>query len=450
MPVDNISSLLTQITEIIDQQNSTKLKEEMNKLHVADAAELIEILSPYYRNELISMLGNHFDSEIIAYLDESVREAIIDLWAQTELSAALSKVDEQDAVEILSELTPESRRSLLRTLKPELRIILEEGLAYPDYSAGRIMQHEFIALPKQWTVNQAIAFLHRANNSTIETNMIYLVDEQRKLVGSVSFAKLLMLGHDSTLEAVADKIVYQAKITDDQEDIFLMFKKYFVDTIPVIDSKDKLVGIILLSNIIDLIYENAQESFLQSAGVTESDFYSNVISTLNARWKWLAVSCLHSLLSAYVTYMFLDVLGKHLILATLNPILAAICGTAGLQTVTVTIRALIGRELIQANTFRAIRKEAIIGLLNGIASAIIISTLLFFIITDVTNIGAISLIFGISIFFGIILATFAGSVIPIFLTRMGIDPAISAGPLLSSFADTIGLLIILNLAKMFL
>lgn len=446
MQVDNISKLLQEVIENIDQQQSALLLDTIKILHAADIAQLIQLMSPYYRNEFVDILGENFNPEILTYLDDSVRESIIDLWAQTELSAALSKVEEQDAVEILSELDSDTRRTLLRTLKPELRILLEEGLAYPEYSAGRIMQHDFIALPKKWLVSQAIAFLQRAH-AKIDSHIIFIVDENRKPIGYINFSILFMSQHEKTLADISEPLIYQAKITDTQEDICLMFKKYFIDTIPIVDHKNKLVGIILLSNIIDIVYETAQESFLQSAGVTESDFYSTIFSTLAARWKWLAVSGLHSFLSAYVTYAFLDVISKNIILTPLIPVLGAVCGTAGLQAVTVTIRALIGRELVKANTLRSIRKEAIIGLFNGIITAIIITLLLIFFMLDHASILKIGGVFGLSIFLGIIFSTVAGSAIPILLTRLNIDPAISAGPLLASFSDTVGLLIILNLAK---
>lgn len=448
MQVASVSSKLDTLVSIIEKQEQGLLLKQIQSLHEADAAELIELLTPSYRQELMHLLGEQFNPVILTYMNENVRDSVIDFWAHAQLSSALSKLDESDAIELLNDLTLDERKNLLRTLKPELRIALEESLSYPEETAGRLMMHEFIALPSTMLVLQATAFLHGVQKKTLESGMVFLVNDKRVLMAQLDFGTLFLADPSKNLLDVSQPIECSIQVFDDINHITLMFRKYFVSTIPVLDPQKKIVGILQLHNMIDSVYDHAEQSLLQSAGVEESDFYKTIWSSIFSRLKWIVVAGLYSLVSAWIISIFQDVIAKHAIIPALNQVLLASTGVAGMQAVTVTTRALIDKDLISVNTMRAIRKEMMIGVINGLILAPLLMILLLF--NNFNGDYMISVIFGISVFFGLIIANLAGSVIPIILTKCKIDPSIGSASLLASFADASGLLIIFSLAKFLL
>lgn len=428
------------LTKLIDECDQQQLIDFFNTLHEADAAELVELLSPPYRKKLITVIGEYFNPVILTYTNDAVKESLIDCLAEHQLITVLSKLNESDALELLEEFTQEQRRSLLRTLRPELRIALEESLAYPDDTAGRIMQNEFIALPENMLALQAAAFLH---NISYNTSTIFLVNEQRELVAEVSFANLLLAQPEQSLKSIASEIVATVHVHDSQSKVVLIFKKYFISHLAVVDKFNKLVGIIQLHKIVDLIYYQAEENLLQTAGVDDSDFYKSIWSSINSRIRWIMVASLYAIVSAWIMSVFQDVIAKHSIIPALNQILLASIGAAGMQSATITTRALAEKDLIQLNTLRSIRKEAFIGIVNGIILAFVIGLILIFGIAN----ALISVVFAIAIFLSTITVTLAGVLIPIMLAKFKIDPSIGTSALLASFADASGLLIVLTLAR---
>lgn len=442
--------LLERALDYISENDAEGLNILLKHVHAADIAELMQLMSNHYRTKLVTLLGGNFNPDILTYLDESVRDTVIDSWAHTQLSAALNTLDEVDAIEILSDLEPEERRGLLRTLKPEVRALLEGGLIHPEDSAGRLMQHEFIALPANWTVSQAHLFLQTAQNFPEDLNEIFIVDTKREPIGRIPFTKLIRGNSKQQLSEIHEDIVTAVHAHTSVDDVCIIFQKYFLDALPVLDDKKRMIGLIKAHNIIDVFYENAQESFLQSAGVSESDFYETLSSTTIARIKWIAISASHSLTSAAVLYQFQDIIGANLVLNPLQQILSAICGTVGLQVVTVTVRALLARDLVAANTGRAISRELILGLINGLICSFTVSVILFFLLQGTAKVCQITFIFGFSTFTGIIFSSLIGTILPVVLNRFNVDPAISAGPLMSALSDTISLFIMLAVASLML
>lgn len=441
-----IEKLLQSLTLFIDNENSVQLLQVLDSLHEADAAELLELLAPHLRKKLISILGDKFNPVILTYMDNAVKESLIDCLAEHQLANALSKLDESDTVELLSSLTQQQRFSLLRTLRPEIRIALEENLAYPAETAGRIMEHEFVALPASMLVLQAATFLHNVSQYDINTNVIFLVNQNREPIAVMGFANLLLAQPNQTLIELSENLIHCLNVMDSDNEVSLAFRKYFVPILPVIDQSHKLVGVVHLHNIIDMIYNHAEEGLLQSVGVDESDFYKGTFSAIFSRLKWIVVSGTYSLLSAGIVSSFQDIIEHNPIIPVLNQILLAATGTAGMQAVTVTTRALLGKDLLAVNTRRAIGKELVIGCINGLALGLLVYLLSYWYLRHLY----IAATFALSVTAAVLISNLAGVVIPIVLAKLNSDPSIGAASLLTSFSDACGLLIIFSFARILL
>lgn len=413
-------------------------------MHPADAAILLQFLTHTEREEVVSVLGQSFDPEILSYLDESVRDSILDMWAVHELARKLEQLEGQDAIKILEELHKEERRALLRAVKPEIRVFLEEGLAYPEESAGRLMNHQVVAIPQDWTVGQVRSFLMTASSLPDDLLEIFVVDRMRSPIGKILLNRLFKESANVGIKEILVEIEVVFAATAQQDDIIFAFRKYSLISAPVVDKNNRLIGVISVNEILDLMHIQAQEGFLHSGGLDESDFYANWWQTSKARIRWLSVSMLASAVVAMMIDSFNDLISKRAELAALISIVMSMSGNAGVQVVTVIIRALMNRELGKVNTRRTVVKELMVGITNGVLLGIFFGCV--FGLRDMDY--RFIILFISSLILSMIWTAIAGTIFPIFLNRVGIDPALSAGVFLSATIDAVAAFAFLSIANM--
>ena len=443
-------TLLDTVLESLENENAGQLISLFKNIHQADIAEIIQLLPGNKRYELIELMGHDFDPNILSYLDDSVRDQLLDSFVQTELSTALGRMDEVDALHILEDLDIEARKSLLRTLKPNLRAMLEDGLSYQDDSAGRIMSYEFIALPASWTVGQATLFLKTALDFPEDTDDIYIVNDKRAPIGKITLSTLIQAGPEQILQKVAKPLVKLAEVTSTIHEICLLFQKYFINSLPIVSKQGKIIGVIQAHNIMDIIVADAQESFLHSAGVSESDFYDSLMPTFIGRIKWIFIAGMYAMMAALIMYKFQNVIEKNVIITSIAQVVTALCATSGLQVSIVTIRAIVEKQIMLTNIKRAILRELILGLLNGAVCGSVLGILLAIIAFILKVPLYLCGIVFISVLCGMIFVSITGFLLPVLLNRIGIDPAISAGPVISSLSDACCLLVLFGLSRLLL
>ncbi|MEE8515265.1 MAG: magnesium transporter [Alphaproteobacteria bacterium] len=443
--------LVAEISTALQAGEISRVDERVAALHSADVADLVEALASEDRRLLVEAVRHHLDPEILAELDEHVRPEIIDQLGAADVAAAIGELDTDDAVEVVETLDDEAQQRVLEAVSPEDRVILEEGLTYPEDSAGRLMQRELVAVPSYWNVGQTIDFMRDAAEADSEELPddfydISVVDPAHRLLGTVPLSRVLRNKRPVQIEALMEPDKRIVPVTMDQEDVALLFRQYGLVSAPVVDASDRLVGVITVDDVVDVIDEEAEEDIMHLGGVSEIDIYSAAIETTRSRFSWLAINLLTAILASIVISFFTATIEKIVALAVLMPIVASMGGNAGTQAMTVAVRSLAMKDLTPANALRVVGKEVLVGSFNGILFAIIMGVVAWLWFSD----PAIGLVIAAAMIINLFVAGLAGVAIPLMLERNGVDPAVASGVLLTTITDVLGFLAFLGLAAIFL
>ncbi len=435
------------ITNYLENYQNNKIFVYLKEMHNADIADLIQNLDPVLRLSLINIISNKFDPEILTYLNDSLREEIVETLDIKQLASNAKELDIDDAVDLVEDLEKEDQNTFLENLEAEERTLIEEGLNYPEDSAGRLMQRQFVALDLNWNVGQAIDYL-RSNKNKLPEDFydIFLINNSNKVMGVVPLGRLMGSKRDVDLETITNKETRLIDVNTDQEEVAYLFSKYGLVSAAVIDKNEKIIGSITVDDVVDVIEEEREEDILKLGGVGHTDIYNAVIDTTKSRFSWLLVNLLTAVVASIVIGFFEASIEKVVALAILMPIVASMGGNAGTQTLTVAVRALAVKELTTSNALKIITKETFIGGINGIIFAIIISLVSMYWFQDLM----LGIIIGLAMVVNLIVAGFAGIIIPLTLDRLKIDPALASGVILTTITDVFGFLSFLGLATLFL
>jgi len=414
-------------------------------LHEADVGAVIEGLDPDLRPRLVELMGRAFDFTALTEVDDTVREEILEELPSETVAEGVRELDTDDAVFILEDLPKDEQAEILEQLPAPERVALARGLDYPEDSAGRRMQTEFIAVEPHWTVGQTIDYMRETPDLPDRFWELYVVDAGRKLRGVVALDRLLRTKRPVPIAELVEEDLRPVRATDDQGEAARMFERYDLVSAPVVDAGDRLVGVLTFDDIVDVIEEEAEEDIKALGGVRgEEELSDSVWYTAKSRFPWLFANLLTALVSSWVISNFEGSIAKMVALAVLMPIVASMGGNAGTQTMTVTVRALATRELPSANTWRVVRREVLVGALNGLAFAVIMGGVAAFWF-DVNDLG---LVMGLAMVTVLAAAALGGILIPLLLTRLGVDPAVSSGPFVTTVTDVVGFLSFLGIATL--
>lgn len=420
--------------------------ELVSGLHPADIADIIEQLPALLREDFIEALRPNFDPEILVELDDYIREEVVKLLSNEELAAAILELPSDDAVAIYDDLDEEQQHHVLENIPEDDRQNLESSLDYPESSAGRLMQREITTVPFTWAVAQIIDYFRLTEDVANDLNEIYIVDNQSHLIGVISLVKLLQTPPDSPIKEVMRREFITVPPTMDQGDVAYYFHQYNLLSIPVVAPAGEVVGMITSNQMIDVIKEEAAEDFMLLGRVSDSTFSRPVLEISLNRLRWLIVTFINTLIASSVISHFEPVIEKIVALAVLMPIVASMGGNSGMQVVTVTVRALAQRNLRKGLVIKTILKEIGVSFINSIFLATMLSSIAIFWYHDLT----LGLILGAALVFNMVWSALAGTLFPLALDRLGFDPAIGAGPLLTTTTDILGFSAFLGLATIFL
>ncbi|QYX56129.1 magnesium transporter [Roseovarius sp. SCSIO 43702] len=438
--------LITRIMQAVDQQDRDRLWAEMEPLHPADIADLLEQLGAFDRARLIELYGTEFDGDILSELDESIREDVINILNPEVLAEAVRELDSDDVVDLVEDLEDDRQRAILEVLEDSDRVAVQQSLTYPEYSAGRLMQREVVMAPEHWNVGEAIDYLRDQDELPDQFYHIVLVDPRLRPVGNVTLGKLMASRREVLLSTLAEETFHVIPVTQDEEDVAYAFNQYHLISAPVVDENDRLVGVITIDDAMAVLDEEHEEDILRLAGVGEGGLNDNIVETTKQRFPWLAVNLLTAILASMVISIFEATIAKFVALAVLMPIVASMGGNAGTQSLTVAVRAIATRDLTGRNVWRVIRREVLVGLVNGLAFALVMG------IVGVIWFGGPELgyVIGAAMVINLVVAGFAGTVIPVLLERMGVDPALASGAFVTTVTDVVGFFAFLGLAAMWL
>ena len=432
-----------EVVKALDAGNAGALRELVGELHEADAGAVLEALDPELRPRLIELMGADFDFTALTQVDDTVRDEILEELPPETVAEGVRDLDSDDAVAILGDLTKEDQAEILDQLPPVERLALKRSLDYPEQSAGRRMQDEFIAVGPDWTVGQTIDYMRETPDLPDRFWEIYVVDGDRRLTGVVALDRLLRTKRPVPIKDLFEDDLRPVLATDDQEEVARLFERYDLVSAPVVDDNDLLVGVITFDDIVDVIEEEAEEDIKALGGVSGEEELSDSVWTIaKSRFPWLLANLGTALVSAWVISNFEGAIAKMVSLAVLMPIVASMGGNAGTQTMTVTVRALATRELSSSNALRIIRREMFVGLFNGIVFATILGIVAAFWF-NVTDLG---LVIALAMVTVLAAAALGGIMIPLLLTRLGVDPAVSSGPFVTTVTDVVGFLSFLGIA----
>jgi magnesium transporter len=438
-------AFVEEIARRIKANDTAFLRAVVAELHEADLGDLIAALEPEDRVSLVEMTGTDFDFSALNEVDDTVREEILEELEPETVAEGVRELESDDAVELLGTLDEEDQEEILEKLPPSERDVLERSLEYPENSAGRRMQTEFITVPPDWTAGQAIDYMRDTPDLPNRFYEIYAVDSAQRWQGAVPLDVLLRARRPVPLSELIDEDRRRVAVTDDLEEVARLFGKYNLVAAPVVDSDNRLVGTITVDDVVDVIEEEADEEIKALGGVTSDEQLSdNVWTIARGRFNWLLVNLATAFLASSVLGLFQGQLEKMVALAVLAPIVASQGGNAATQTMTVAVRALATRELGASNAFRVVLRESMVGLVNGIAFAVItgVAAVAWF------KIPALGVVIGLAIICNLVAGALGGILIPMVLERVRADPAVASGTFVTTITDVVGFFSFLGIATL--
>jgi magnesium transporter len=438
-------AFVRQVARAIDAADVAALRGLVGDLHESDLGAVLEALDPGKRPRLVELLGIDFDFTALTEVDDTVREEILDEMPPQQVAEGVRELESDDAVAILEDLPKEEQTEILGQLPPPERVALARSLNYPEDSAGRRMQTEFIAVPPAWNVGQAIDYMRETVELPEHFYELYVTDDTSRFLGAVPLDRLLRSKRPVPIADLMDAERRRVHADEDQEEVARLFQRYDLVAAPVVDADDRLVGVITFDDVADVIEEEAEEDIKALGGVTHDEELSDSVWTIaRGRFNWLLVNLATAFLASSVLGLFEGQLQKMVALAVLAPIVASQGGNATTQTMTVAVRALATQDLSDTNARRVIMRELLVGLLNGVAFAVItgIAAYVWF------RVPALGVVIGLAMICNLVAAALGGILIPLALHRLRVDPAVASSPFVTTVTDVVGFFSFLSIATL--
>lgn len=434
------------ILELLEQKQYRQLREMLEEINPADIALLLEELDENSRAIVFRLLSKTSAAESFVELEASTQSALIHVFSDRELKEIVSELYVDDFVDIIEEMPANVVRRVLNQTDAQTRRVINEILKYPDDSAGSVMTVEYVALKSGLRVADAITNIRRTGIDKETIYTCYVVDSNRHLLGVVTAKSLLLADEDEIIDNLTERDVLSVTTLEDREDVAKKLAKYDLLAIPVVDSENRLVGIVTVDDAIDVLEEETTEDMEKMAAITPTDkpyFHTSVIETWLKRIPWLLLMMVTATFTGLVIQSYETALAAQVTLTAFIPMLMGTAGNSGSQASVSVIRALSLGDVALRDVFRVISKEIRVAVLCGVtlAAANFVKMLIF------DNVGVmISAVVCITLAVTVILAKLIGCVLPILAKRIGFDPAVMAAPFITTVVDTLSLLVYFNVA----
>ncbi|MEL6830904.1 MAG: magnesium transporter [Pseudomonadota bacterium] len=441
------SQLLGDLQHAVVDADQTWLRETLEDLHPADAADLLEQLSLDEFAEAVDLLGGQLASEILIELRDEYRGEAVDLLPDQAVVGALDELESDDATAVLEDLDEDRRERILEELAPKERAVLAANLDYQEETAGRIMQREFLSAPEFWTVGRTIDFARdNAEDLPEDFYEVYVVDPTNRPTGYVLLSRLLRTQRDVNLSDIMERFTSDIQVDMDQEEVAYQFQKYSLASAPVTDSEGRLVGMITVDDMVDVIQDENTEDLLALSNVSSADGSDTVLASVKARAPWLGINLFTAFVASAIIAVFEGALDQIVQLAILMPVVAALAGNAGSQGLAVAVRAIAEREMEGVAGRRAIVRETLTGLVNGLIFAVGVGLIAWLWFGNTL----LALVIGVAMLVSFVWAGLSGILVPLTLKRLGADPAVASSVFVLTLTDTMAFLSFLGLATIVL
>jgi magnesium transporter len=441
-----VSELVQPVVDALAGGDSARLRAVAAGLEAPDLADLIALLEPDARVGLIVGLGDAMPYDVLSELDETVRDQLLPALPKDLLARAVESLETDDAAYLLENLEEGDRQAILARLPAAARTALQRNHEYPQETAGRLMQTDFVAVPPFWTVGQVIDYMRDTDDLPETFSDIFVVDPTFHVLGSVDLSRLLRTKRQVTIDQILDPGRQVVLATADQEEMARQFERYDLRSAPVVDADQRLVGVVTVDDVVDVIQEETEEDLRRLGGVGDESVSDTVVYTVRNRFLWLFINLGTTLLASSVIKLFDATINQMVALAVLMPVVASMGGNAATQTMTVAVRALATRQLGPLNAMRVVLREASVGLVNGFVFALLVGGIVLFWF----GIGTLGMVIAAALVCNFIAAALAGILIPMTLARFGFDPAVSSGVFVTMVTDVVGFFSFLGLATLWL
>ena len=440
------NQLIHAIREAIAGSDAERIAELFEPMHSADIADTLEQMDDAQRREVIWLAPHVVDGDVLSDMDEGVREDMLEYLPQEVLSNAVRDLESDDVVDLLEDLEEEQQEAILEVLEEADRVAVEQSLSYPEETAGRLMQREVVWVPEHWTVGNTIDQLRSTEDLPDQFYHVVLVDPSMTPIGQVTLGRLMSSKRSTKLTEIAEETFQVIPVTQHEDDVAYAFNQYHLISSPVVDEDERLIGVITIDDAMIVLDEVHEEDIMRLAGVGEGSLADRVLETTKQRFPWLAVNLVTAILASLVIAQFEEAIGQLVALAVLMPIVASMGGNAGTQSLTVAVRAIATKDLTGSNVWRVIRREVLVGLVNGIGFALVMGGVgwIWFGSFDLAYVIAAAMVINL------VVAGLAGTVIPVLLERMDIDPALASGAFVTTVTDVVGFFAFLGLAVVIL
>jgi magnesium transporter len=438
--------VITRIQDLIQEEDGDHLKELVEPLHESELGDILEALDSDQRANLVSLTGGDFDYASLTEVDEAVRLEVVNSIPNEQIAEAVTDLDSDDAVFILEDMEQTDRDEILSLVPFEERSRIIRSLDYPEETAGRRMQTEFVAVPPFWTVGQTIDYLRDDKNLPESFYEVFVIGPSFELIGYVTLDNILRTQRKTKIEDIKETTIHPIPVLEDQEEAARVFEQYDLVSAAVVDESNRLVGVLTIDDVVDFIQQEADEDIKRLAGVGDEELSDSVLEITKSRFTWLFLNLITAIMASAVIGIFDATIQEMVALAILMPIVASMGGNAGTQSMTVAVRGLATKDIDNYNMVRTIRREVLVGLLNGIFFAVLIGVISAFWFSN----PSLGYIIGIAMVVNMLCAALAGILIPIFLEKMHIDPAIASSVFVTTVTDVVGFFAFLGLAAWWL
>lgn len=438
--------LVAEVAYALSTQDKDQIDFLLEPLHSADVADIFEQLDDNNRRLLVAFIGSDMEAEVLSELDDNTLEDVVAEMDNEDVARAITQMESDDAIHVLEDMDEEEQRKIIDALPQEDRIAVEEGLSFPEDSAGRLLQRNLVSVPGGWTVGKVIDHFRTEEELPDEFYEVFVVDPMHHPLGTAALNKIIRSDRDKLISEIMEADTTVVPVDMDQEEVAYLFRQYDLTSMGVVDNNGRLIGMITVDDVVDVIEEEAEEDLMRMAGVQETDIAESVFEASKNRVIWLVVNLATAILASMVIAIFDATIEQMVALAVLMPIVASMGGNAGTQTMTVTVRALATRELTSSNVKRVVMREISIAVVNGVVIAVLIGVLSWLWFQDM----ALGGVMGAAMIVNIIMAGFAGIIVPVTLDKINVDPALASSIFVTTITDVVGFFAFLGLAAVVL
>ncbi len=439
---------VSEVISALKNDSNKRVQELIEGQHPSDIADVINLTEKGERSRLVALLGGEIAPEVLRHIDDGlVKEEVISLIGAESGAEAIGRLESDEAIQFIEDLSDERVEEILDNLSGSKRLEVEEGLNYPEDSAGRLANKQFVVVDEKNNVGDIIDLVRSSKKLPDDFYTIFVVDSEDRPISYIPLSRVMRSERTVKIKKIQQEIIKSIDVNLDQEQVANVFKKYHLISAPVVDEEGRMIGVVTIDDVVDVLEEEFEEDIMHLAGMgSETDISGSAYKKFKNRSPWLFVNLITSIFASYIISFFEVEISELVALAVLMPIVASMSGNAGAQTLTVAVRAIATRELGFANYKKVLSKEVITSIINGLIFGFI-TLLVSFLLYENIQLGLV--IFS-AVLLTFLLASISGCSIPLIMHRYNFDPAVSSSALVYAVTDISSFFIFLGLASIIL